>query len=413
MRPIPEGRLFFSACPYGPNPHGPREWCSGKGALPEPTPQPPGIGPEVYFRSSGETGSTRLTHNEIGEFGLRWSPDGKLVSLSGSPDRVNPGECGLYIMRPSSGKITNIIEPREYSCTFTTEWSPSSKRFSFLNFYYDGPISLFTVLPNGNDAGCLTPNYWNDAQAAQSPQWSSRHRVLFHDGNSIVSVNALGNNRRRLVKHWSLDDFALSPTRRTIAYSATSQRRDFSSVEMYLIDPDGSDKRRLTENRRVESEPTWSPDGSRLAFTSVGFNHGGVARLMVLGRGGELKRYRIPRSTEPTYDPVWSPDGSRIAFMSRPHENRDKRKAWVISARTGKIRSIEVPKDITLHQDPYYDFVVVPPDLIWSPSGEYLAFEAYNDDYEFAGFAARPGGTAFRVTPFSQLTPGNLLLAWR
>ena len=86
------------------------------------------------------------------------------------------------------------------------------------------------------------------------------------------------------------------------------------SHEIHVMDEDGSDIERLTNDRSGDREPSWSPDGTRIAFHSdrdgndeiyVMNEHGsGVTRLT---NDGALDRH-----------PVWSPDanGARIAFIS-------------------------------------------------------------------------------------------------
>jgi Tol biopolymer transport system component len=74
--------------------------------------------------------------------------------------------------------------------------------------------------------------------------------------------------------------------------------------DIYTVRPDGTDLRRIT--RRGGTEPSWSPDGSRLAFA----RNGGI--WVVDADGGQPRRV-IRRAAN---QPVWSPDGKRIAFVS-------------------------------------------------------------------------------------------------
>ncbi len=87
------------------------------------------------------------------------------------------------------------------------------------------------------------------------------------------------------------------------------------SSDIYRILPDGSGLTRITYDPADEGDPSWSPDGTRIAFTA---NRSGNGDLYVMDAAGG-------RWTQLTCDPaddihpVWSPDGSRIAFVS----NRD------------------------------------------------------------------------------------------
>jgi Tol biopolymer transport system component len=85
--------------------------------------------------------------------------------------------------------------------------------------------------------------------------------------------------------------------------------------EIYLMDPDGSNVVRLTNNPGEDLQPAWSPDGTQIAFVS---HRSGAQELHVMNADGTGVR-RITESSRlvsrPGY-PDWSPDGSMIAFSA-------------------------------------------------------------------------------------------------
>ncbi|MEP7383412.1 MAG: S9 family peptidase [Gemmatimonadota bacterium] len=114
-------------------------------------------------------------------------------------------------------------------------------------------------------------------------------------------------------------DPAISPDGAWIAYirrwSDPMTDRRFSNI--WLVRRDGTGNRPLTSGKYLEDAPVWSPDGTRLAFSS---NRGGSTQLWVrwMDRGDALA---ITNGSQTPSAPAWSPDGTQLAFLqlvSRP-----------------------------------------------------------------------------------------------
>ncbi len=85
---------------------------------------------------------------------------------------------------------------------------------------------------------------------------------------------------------------------------------DYGDAEIYVISSNGSGVLRLTTNPAWDAEPAWSPDGSKIAFTS---DRDGIPDIYVVNADGSS----ATRLTTPQYaddQPAWSPDGAKIAF---------------------------------------------------------------------------------------------------
>jgi Tol biopolymer transport system component len=85
-------------------------------------------------------------------------------------------------------------------------------------------------------------------------------------------------------------------------------------MDIWTMRADGSDKRRLTMTDEYDTEPTWSPDGARIAFrrSSPVF---GSDLATIAASGGAVTR--VPHAGSETA-PAWSPDGRFIAFAHQP-----------------------------------------------------------------------------------------------
>jgi Tol biopolymer transport system component len=76
---------------------------------------------------------------------------------------------------------------------------------------------------------------------------------------------------------------------------------------------DGSALKRLTREPGAEFDPSWSPDGARIAFR---YQPGGDETAEICHERGWEGLGDLSRNATMDYSPAWSPDGSQIAFAS-------------------------------------------------------------------------------------------------
>src|SRR2546422_583991 len=85
------------------------------------------------------------------------------------------------------------------------------------------------------------------------------------------------------------------------------------NFEIYVMDADGSNQTRLTNNPARDGEPAWSPDGAKIVFVS---QRDGNEEIYVMNAdGSDLRLLAQAPDGEFDYSPAWSPDGAKILFV--------------------------------------------------------------------------------------------------
>lgn len=191
-----------------------------------------------------------------------------------------------------------------------------------------------------------------------------------------------------------------SPSRSKIAFTSNRDGND----EIYVIDADGTNLTRLTNNRGIDSGPAWSQDGTKLAFFSARDEGTG---LCVMNADGTSPRV-IPRTSSSTNPPTWSPDGTQLAYQTQIPYTGNQHSPFVFEAIFVVNADGTNPTPTLLltgnpDTDPEYTWYGRLP--AWSPDGTKIAYvTSFDNDNSIA--LMRPDGMFL-----TSLTIGNQL-AW-
>ncbi|MFO8099160.1 MAG: DPP IV N-terminal domain-containing protein, partial [Salinibacter sp.] len=112
----------------------------------------------------------------------------------------------------------------------------------------------------------------------------------------------------------------LSPDGEHVVYERKGMdvMEDRRTSALWIMDVDGSDHAKLTNRSAGESSPRWSPDGSRIAFTSSDDPHGSEIYVHGVESGTTI---RVTQMENAPGGLSWSPDGSHIAFSAHVTED--------------------------------------------------------------------------------------------
>ncbi len=257
---------------------------------------------------------------------------------------------------------TEAILPRENSNDTAPMWIGNS-----IYFISDrtGTSNLFAYDTVGKKLAQLTRFEKTDIKAASA----SADAIVFTQGGRlqlydlktgaarVIPVAVSGEfpeTQARTVKaaRW-IRSFNLSPNGKEVLFNARG--------EVLSLDVEKNEARNLTQTPGVaERFPTWSPDGKSIAYFS---DESGEYQLHIraVARDGATRKISIERNPSFYSEPIWSPDSKRVAFS-------DKRLAlWAVDVERGAAQKIDTS---TFAGQGNFS-------LAWSPDSRWLAYSKF------------------------------------
>ena len=230
---------------------------------------------EIYIMDSDGLNQKMLTNNDADDLIPYFSPDGsKIVFLS-----YRDGNEEVYIMNIDGSNQKNLSNYEG------NEWFP---RFS--------PDGLKIIFTSGRDAG---------------PQ--------------IYTVNIDGSNLERLTYNKFAENMpCFSPDGSKIVYNS-NRGDDFMYAEIYIMDSDGLNQQRLTNNEVTDFFPCFSPDGSKIVYVSNPslnpLTEAVYDDIYIMNSDGSNQQ-RLTDNEFCDRNPCFFPDGSKILFASGRDEGQ-------------------------------------------------------------------------------------------
>ena len=191
-----------------------------------------------------------------------------------------------------------------------------------------GMIGVVSLLGLGALAG-VGSDASPPAQASTFP--GTNGQIAFtsqRDGGfaEIYSMDSDGTNQTRLTTNAEIRDTdpQWSPDGTKIVFISD---RDGNN-EIYVMDADGGNQTRLTTTDAGEFYPSWSPDGAKIVF---GSDVDGDTEIYVMDAVGPFMPTKLTDNSDSDEQPSWSPDGKKIVFV-RSTQNTDIHDVIVMDA---------------------------------------------------------------------------------
>ncbi|HWR58094.1 MAG TPA: hypothetical protein VN328_04325 [Thermodesulfovibrionales bacterium] len=317
---------------------------------------------EVTFTDRHMKNVTQLTFDgDNGEAYFSWDSR-RLIFQSNR----NDNKCDKIWTMSTDGTDKKMVSPNQGANTcsfffpdgriifastshFAGDCPPKPKVPAGSHYYWPlYPYNIFVANSDGSNLRKITDNFRYDAEPIVS---SDGRQIVFgsqREGNFDVYVmNADGSNLRRLTNRFGYNGGPwFSPDSRKIVWRAwypeteaeKAQWRDCMEknyilpfpLDLWVMDSDGSNKKRILHNGATNFAPSWHPDGKRIIFASNMDDW--RADIKKFGHNFELYLINIDGTAleRITYNnvfdsfPMFSPDGKKLVWASNRNPNKPR-----------------------------------------------------------------------------------------
>jgi TolB protein len=257
---------------------------------------------EIYTMNVDGSDQTNITNNPADDFEPDWSPDGERIAFVS----LREGAAQIFVMDADGGNVQQLTQSG--GGYLSPRWSPDGQSIALsrsgtimvMNADGSGLRAIFEPQREEEAEPCLGPGFpggWSPDSARVTYYSASASRQT----GEICAVDAASGEIEVIVREpvalhaepvWSADG-------RYIAYR--SIRADNSDV--YVMDLETGEERRLTDPPEVDAEPEWSPDGEWIAFVS--YREFPNSDIYIMRKDGSDVRRLTTDPTKDTY-PIWT-----------------------------------------------------------------------------------------------------------
>ena len=272
-------------------------------------------------------------------------------------------QCAVFVIALLLSACGEALGPGRETTQLTFVRGPSYDTLYAVDLN-NGIITQRGLLPSTSFRIKVSPDGKRVALVHNQQLW-----VMNLDGSNAVQVATAASN------------VSWAPDGRRLAYFTR-----LPPFELHLVNADGTGDTLLPA-----AEPggfqglDWSPDGRRIAFE--GMRDDGARTIFIINATGggliDLSAGTAESEVRPTGEPSWSPDGSQLAFSR--FTVIDFRAVYKLG-----VRNLATGEEQMITSGMGNDFTPS-----WSPTGEWIAF-VHEEDNQADVFVVRPNGTGLR-----------------
>jgi len=275
-----------------------------------------------------------------------------------SSDATKSGKQGIFIMDINGDHVKEVAHIKDMDC-YSPKFSPDGRK---IVFNATDVRSDYLYVVDLDDTGTFRfPKFIDGGNFASfSPDGKS---LLFHsekDDENSIFITDLQTDSSEVVSDGSLSTHPkFSPDGRKVVYSSSAEG-NFDLVVVDLDDTSENAVKDIANTKDAELYGTFSPDGSRIAYSAFDIKYKGTVHVCDSEGNGN----RAVTSGGSAYNPKFSPDGSRLAFIWDKTGNFE---VYVCDADGSGVKQLTSKSGNTMEFD-------------WSPDGKKIAYESMSGD---------------------------------
>ena len=267
---------------------------------------------------------------------------------------------------PGTYKKGVVVEARDIRYgSASTDITIEPDYIAFISNLADEDSEIFNMYIMETDGSNQEMLFENTVKVGQYSFSPDGRRLIFNIVNESLDmcyVNADGNWLFVALAGRNAYEPSWSPDGTKIAF----QSWEHDPSEIYVMDVDGGNLVQLTDNAAYDDYPNWSPDGTKIAYNS---EVGSTVEIFVMNADGSEQTRLTSTQYMHNYFPIWSPDGTKILFQS----SRFGKGTWGLYIMDADGKNV-----VPISESAYYNSAVAS----WSPDGTTILFNSDRDEEE-------------------------------